>query len=249
MDWEPMLNKRETENEEAGWTAWSSSPRLWLWVEWGQSIHGSFCSAGLPSFSLCDEEVIPPSVASVRYSITERENQVHIKLCSVSDVFKKGPISWRKITGAQGNQKGFRRQVAVLAAGDERGSGKWSWGGVSALRACTIPWLFLAGVGAWSRPWLWRPWDWQGLILSSQVKLPTQNLYLPASLISGHSQFWDFLVSLRSGMLCCVLLSTDSGHCTHAALEFLRMEFPPRFSDNFHLISLKKKRKEKTQKC
>lgn len=76
----------------------------------------------LPSFSLCDEEVIPPSVASVRYFITERETQVHIKVCSVSDVFKKGPISWRKITGAQGNQKGFRRQVAVLAAGDEWGS-------------------------------------------------------------------------------------------------------------------------------
>lgn len=73
-------------------------------------------------------------------------------------------------------------------------------------------------------------------------------IYLPASLISGHSQFWDSMVSLRSGMLCCVLLSTDSGHCTHGALEFLRMEFPPRFSDNFHLISLKKKKKRKNTK-
>lgn len=38
-------------------------------------------------------------------------------------------------------------------------------------------------------------------------------------------------------MLCYVLLSTDSGHCIHAALRFLRMEFLPRFSDYFHLIS------------
>lgn len=72
-------------------------------------------------------------------------------------------------------------------------------------------------------------------------------IYLPASLISGHSQFWDFLVSLSSGMLCCVLLSTDSGHCTHGALEFLRMEFPPGFSDYFHLISLKKKKRKNTK--
>lgn len=100
--------------------------------------------------------------------------------------------------------------------------------------------------GAWSRPWLWRPWDWRAYPVLWPSCPP--RIYLPASLISGHSQFWDFLVSLSSGMLCCVLLSTDSGHCTHGALEFLRMEFPPRFSDNFHLISLKKKKKRKNTK-
>lgn len=44
-------------------------------------------------------------------------------------------------------------------------------------------------------------------------------------------------------MLCCVFLNTDLGLCAHAALEFVRIEFFPRFSDYFHLISLKKKKK------
>lgn len=101
----------------------------------------------------------------------------------MSDAFKKGPINWRKIIGAQGNQVSEARWqswLLVTCGFLVNGAG----GGASALRACTV--TVAGGPECMEQASLWRPWDSQGAYLvPAQAVLP-EPAFLPS--LSGHSQ-------------------------------------------------------------